>query len=434
MAPQRCDVAVIGGGFAGLAAAREATHLGHSVTVVEASERLGGRTWTDDGLGTRVELGGTDIHWLQPNAWAEVARYGLQIEEFPPPERVLYLHDAAIHEGTLEEVGALMEKAMTALSKVSREVVPRPQDAGWEPRILDYDRLTLGAFLDELALQPLERDVTTSFWSAACQAPLEEVGMVLALRWLALAGWDWEVMLDVISRYKLVGGMGRLSTAIAAESHAAFAMNARVAAVRSNGDGVEVITEDGAPILARAVVCAVPLNVLNGIRFDPGLPGGLAELAGEGQLSRGLKVVCRIKGDRAPYVCLAPEGAPFVWMQYDRPVDGDHIAVAFGADARAVDGSSPGAVQVALRQWLPDVEVVDVAYHDWTRDEHFKGTWAVPRPGQLSRQVRVIAEQAGPVFFAGADLAPGAYGLIDGALATGIRAGRSAAAFLGAQR
>lgn len=434
MAQQQCDVVVIGGGFAGLAAGREAARLGCDVTLVEASDRLGGRTWTTDGLGTRVELGGTDVHWLQPNAWTEVTRYGLEIEEFAPPERVLYLHDGAIHEGTLEEVGAQMEKAMTALSTLAREVLPRPQDAGWEQKILEYDGLTLGAFLDELALHPLERDITTSFWSAACQAPLDEVGVVLALRWLALAGWDWEVMLDVISRYKIVGGMGQLSAAIAAETEATFAMNTRVAEVRSNGRGVEVVPETGDPIAARAVVCAVPLNVLDDIRFDPGLPGALAELAAEGQLSRGLKVVCRIKGDRAPYMCLAPEGAPFVWMQYDRPLDGDHIAVAFGADARGVDGSSPAAVQIALREWLPDIEVVDVAYHDWTADEHFKGTWAVPRPGQLARQLDVIADQPGPMFFAGADLAPGAYALIDGALATGIRAGRNAAAFSGGQR
>ena len=339
MAQQQSDVVVIGGGFAGLAAGREAARLGCDVTLVEASDRLGGRTWTTDGLGTRVELGGTDVHWLQPNAWTEVARYGLEIEEFAPPERVLYLHDGAIHEGTVEEVGAQMEKAMTALSTLAREVLPRPQDAGWEPKILEYDGLTLGAFLDELALHPLERDITTSFWSAACQAPLDEVGVVLALRWLALAGWDWEVMLDVISRYKIVGGMGQLSAAIAAETEAAFAMNTRVAEVRSNGRGVEVVPETGDPIAARAVVCAVPLNVLDDIRFDPGLPDALAELAAEGQLSRGLKVVCRIKGDRAPYMCLAPEGAPFVWMQYDRPLDGDHIAVAFGADASGVDGS-----------------------------------------------------------------------------------------------
>ena len=358
MAQQQSDVVVIGGGFAGLAAGREAARLGCDVTLVEASDRLGGRTWTTDGLGTRVELGGTDVHWLQPNAWTEVARYGLEIEEFAPPERVLYLHDGAIHEGTVEEVGAQMEKAMTALSTLAREVLPRPQDAGWEPKILEYDGLTLGAFLDELALHPLERDITTSFWSAACQAPLDEVGVVLALRWLALAGWDWEVMLDVISRYKIVGGMGQLSAAIAAETEAAFAMNTRVAEVRSNGRGVEVVPDRRSHRRSGCRV-RVPLNVLDDIRFDPGLPDALAELAAEGQLSRGLKVVCRIKGDRAPYMCLAPEGAPFVWMQYDQPLDGDHIAVAFGADASGVDGSSPAAVQTALREWLPDVEVVD---------------------------------------------------------------------------
>ena len=39
------DVVVIGGGIAGLTAARDLAHRGYGVVVLEARDRLGGRTW-----------------------------------------------------------------------------------------------------------------------------------------------------------------------------------------------------------------------------------------------------------------------------------------------------------------------------------------------------------------------------------------------------
>ena len=44
--PAMPDVIVIGGGFAGVTAAREASLRGRSVLLLEARDRLGGRTWT----------------------------------------------------------------------------------------------------------------------------------------------------------------------------------------------------------------------------------------------------------------------------------------------------------------------------------------------------------------------------------------------------
>ena len=46
MSSFRADVVIVGGGFAGITAAREMTQRGVSVNVLEARDRLGGRTWT----------------------------------------------------------------------------------------------------------------------------------------------------------------------------------------------------------------------------------------------------------------------------------------------------------------------------------------------------------------------------------------------------
>lgn len=421
------DVAVIGGGFAGLAAAREASNLGKSVVLVEASNRLGGRTWTENRLGTRIELGGTDVHWLQPHVWSEIKRYQLSLEEFTPPEQLLYLDNGQVREGSEDTVFGLMEKGMSALADLARTLFERPHEPRFSNAAIDYDKLTLGEFLDGVPMSRLERDMTSSFWAAACQAPLDKAGLTLPLRWLALAGWDWRLMLDVISRYKIVGGMGLLSDGILSDTNADFIMGKAVTHVSENGSQVTLTLSDNSTVSAAAVVCAVPVNVLSRITFDPA-HGHAEKLAASGQISGGQKVVCRIKGNRTPYMAFAPEGHPFVLVQYDRPIDGDHIAVAFGSNARAVDGSSPAEVERVLRTWLPDIEVLEVATHNWTKDDLYRGTWAVPGPGQLREQLDAIEARDGRVLLAGADIASGSYALIDGAIATGIRAGRDAAA------
>ena len=110
------DVVVIGAGFAGLVAARELGRAGLDVLVLEARDRVGGRTWTDRRLGHDLELGGTWVHWVQPHAWAEMTRYGREITRSPAAGRA-YWHGAggAPRAGTLEEFMALIADGQQAI-------------------------------------------------------------------------------------------------------------------------------------------------------------------------------------------------------------------------------------------------------------------------------------------------------------------------------
>ena len=75
------DVIVIGGGFAGVAAARELSWRGRKTLLLEARDRLGGRTWTTRFSDHDIDVGGTWIGWSQPNVWSEMMRYELPISE-----------------------------------------------------------------------------------------------------------------------------------------------------------------------------------------------------------------------------------------------------------------------------------------------------------------------------------------------------------------
>src|SRR5450755_739844 len=73
------DVIVIGGGFAGITAAREAALRGRTVLLLEARDRLGGRAWSAPWAGTSIEYGGAWVHWHQPHTWSEITRAGLTV-------------------------------------------------------------------------------------------------------------------------------------------------------------------------------------------------------------------------------------------------------------------------------------------------------------------------------------------------------------------
>ena len=110
------DVVVIGGGFAGVTASRELQHAGLRTLVLEARNRLGGRTFTARVGGELFELGGTWIHSTQPHVFAEASRYGLELVETNGgiPERVLWWDGERAKEAGMGEVLALVKEAICA--------------------------------------------------------------------------------------------------------------------------------------------------------------------------------------------------------------------------------------------------------------------------------------------------------------------------------
>ena len=76
---ERYDVIVVGGGFAGVTAARECALRGRRTLLLEARDRLGGRTWSASWNGFAIEYGGAWVHWHQPHTFSELTRAGLSV-------------------------------------------------------------------------------------------------------------------------------------------------------------------------------------------------------------------------------------------------------------------------------------------------------------------------------------------------------------------
>lgn len=67
------DVAIVGAGAAGIAAARRLVAAGKRVVVLEARNRPGGRAVVDQSLGVPADLGAAWLHFATHNAWTSIA-------------------------------------------------------------------------------------------------------------------------------------------------------------------------------------------------------------------------------------------------------------------------------------------------------------------------------------------------------------------------
>jgi pseudooxynicotine dehydrogenase len=421
------DAIVIGGGFAGVTAARQLSLGGADTLLVEARERLGGRTWAARWDDTNIELGGAWVHWHQPHVWSEITRAGLQVELSADADVAAWFVGEERRSGTIAERDAIAERGWNRFVAGVDDALPQPHDPLFAGELLArFDRLTIAQRLEELELTEEERDVLAAELESVAHGRLDEAGAVSILRWHALSGYSLALTQYAGGRVTLAGGTRSLLHAIAAQAAFETTLGAPVAAVRQREGRVEVHTRDGASFAAGMVVVAVPLNALGAIEFDPPLSDVKRAAIELGQASRGIKLFIRARGQPVVQNAIKP-GHPFGYLDTEVVyADGTQLLIGFGADADACDPADLPAVQRALDEILPGYEAVDATAHDWLADEFSRGTWAIHRPGWYTAYHREMQAPEGLVFLAGSDLANGWSGFIDGAIESGLRAAAAA--------
>lgn len=423
------DVIVVGGGFAGVTAAREAALRDRSVLLLEARERLGGRTWTADWDDLKVEYGGGWVHWHQPHVFSEITRAGLEVVLSDDSEVAGWYVGEERRSGTMPERDAIATAGWDRFVDGVEEALPHPHRPLYAiDKLARFDRLTIAERLDQLTLSDEERDVLVAELESLASAPIDAAGAVSVLRWHALSGYSLKLTQHTGGRVTIAGGTRALINAIAQAAPVERRFGTVVARVEQRGERVEVHTREGAVHAGRAVVLAVPINTLGAIEFEPELSNTKREAIGLGQSSRGIKIFIRARGESIQQNSIRP-GHPFGYLATEELTgESEQMLIGFGHDADLCDASDHDSVRRQLEQILPGYELLDATAHDWHADPFARGTWAIHRPGWYEHYHAAMQEPENRVLLAGGDIADGWAGFMDGAIESGLRAGARAAA------
>jgi monoamine oxidase len=408
------DVAIVGGGFAGVTAARDLAAAGRSVVILEARDRLGGRTWYRPFVGTEhgVELGGT---WFslarQPPLAAEVERYGLRVVPAATRQCARW-HTGGVTRNGLpvpQSEGAALERVLRSLSLASQDINLTRDDVS----VPDW----LGKDLPDAT-----RDFLFAWASFMSGADPAEVSMAEFLGIFAANGGDVWSLYDEISEC-FADGTGALLDALAMDADADVRLSTPVTRIEERGDEVVVATQSGEEMRAGAVVVSVPVNTLDAIDFDPPLPAGLARMGREKHPGRSLKVWALVEGVPGGLLALG-FGTPLQWLSAEHVVPEGTLVVGFGHETAGLELSDATAVEAAIKVYAPEARVRAVDAHNWVDDPWSKGTWLAARPGWLTDRLFDGHERPGRVVLAGSDIAEEHGGWIAGAIASGRTAAR----------
>src|SRR5215218_1101128 len=121
--------------------------------LIEARDRLGGRTWYRDWSGDAIEMGGGWVHWHQPHAWAELTRAGQGVGQSDGAEAVSWAVGGRRHEGPMSHRHAIAQRAWDRFVAPAPEALPRPHDPLYALDALrPYDEQTIMGRMAELGL------------------------------------------------------------------------------------------------------------------------------------------------------------------------------------------------------------------------------------------------------------------------------------------
>lgn len=267
------DVVVLGAGFAGLVAARNITQQTNArVLLLEARDRIGGRTWTAKVAGEDIEMGGTWIHWFQPHLYGELVRYGLHrnIKTSAGTSKTANQYykkdDSAVEEVSPDKFNEIAERVFAKVFQLdglsSRELMPFPHDPQREPAPWKkYDYLSVQDRLNQLKdMSEHEKAIFASLVNSFGSAPPEDTALVEVLRWYALGGHTLAQTFELAGNYKIgEGGMTSFALSILGDYKGDLLLKTPISRISQSSHGAVITTTAGNQVKAKYVVSTIPL-------------------------------------------------------------------------------------------------------------------------------------------------------------------------------
>ncbi|MDQ4117155.1 MAG: FAD-dependent oxidoreductase [Actinomycetota bacterium] len=272
------DVVVAGAGLSGLTAAHRLVERGLSVRVLEAGDRVGGRTLdleVADGVVT--EAGGQWIGKRHERMFALLDELGVATFDTHTTGETIYLHRGRrkTFGGTIPPMRppAMVDfaQAQWRLERMARQV---PVAAPWAAaKATEWDGMTIGHWLDRHCHVDESRDMFTfGFTLTFCEDP-HRISLLKVLHQIATSG-GIEFMLnteDGAQETRIAGGSRAPTRAIAGRLGDRVVLDSPVTEIRQDGDGA-FVRSTRADLRCRQVIVAMTPADADRIRFAPDLP------------------------------------------------------------------------------------------------------------------------------------------------------------------
>ena len=391
------DLAIVGGGAAGIAAAREARNRGLSALILEASDRVGGRAHTVEWEGHALDLGATWLHSTGHNPLVPLAEeLGVAIDRAPTPWRDQY-----------RNLGYSEEE----------------QTQSWATMDAFAERLRAGPDGDR-ASNALEPGNEWNGFLEALNGYLNGTSLGKTSAADFIAYWDGSEN----SNWRLPYGYGALLSRLADGLSARTGCPVR--RILWSKAGVQLVTDEGTIEAHRAIIAiptdglasgtiALPRQLDERLRAASQLPLGRVEQLFLTHSSPGtLPINAHLVGNPRS----ADTGSYLL-----RPLGMPAIESFFGGDW--LEGVNEDDVAAKAREELGRLLGSDfarglrpIAYSGWKRRPFICGSYSYARPGQHAARAALRAPVDGPLAFAGEACSDTDYATVHGAWKSGVEA------------
>lgn len=391
------DLVIVGAGAAGISAGREASLRGLSFTLLEASQRAGGRAHTVDWQGHHLDLGAGWLHSADRNPLVRLAEQsGFAVDRVP-----------AAWRGQYRDLGFSTEDRKAAYEAFSRfnTLVSRSQDGDVAAGALAPNG-SWNAFIDALSgylngtsLKNMSAEDYAAYWDAS-------------------SDFNW----------RLPNGYGELISELARSLPIAYGFAARQ--IEWDAEHVRVSSERGSVVAKRAIVTVGTAILARGaIRFLPSvddhldaaaqLPLGHVEkmffhLESADEFPNDAHLIGNPRSNATGSYSLRPMGMPVLEGFFG----GDWVASSSFDDIESLAREELGRLLGSgFRKRLRRI-----AHSSWRDDLRFGGSYSFARPGRHTARARLAIPVDDRLAFAGEACSSEDYSTVHGAWESGIAA------------
>ncbi|XP_043913094.1 amine oxidase [flavin-containing]-like [Protopterus annectens] len=456
MSVESQDIIIIGGGLSGLSAAKLLSESGLNVLVLEARDRVGGRTYTIQGpVFQYVDLGGAYVGPTQNRILRLTKELGIQTYLVNEKEALIHHVKGKSYpfHGSFPPVWnpfAYLDynNLWRTLDKMGNEI---PADAPWKaPHAEEWDDLTMKQLIDSLCWTQTAKSFAQLFVNVNVTSEPHEVSALWFLWYIKQCGGTMRIFSTTNGgqERKFVGGAGKISEYLEKRLKDHVKLNKPVVKICQTDTYVSVETLDREKYKCAYVICAVPPALTLNMHYDPPLPPIRNQLIHRVPMGSIIKCMMYYKHAfwREKGFCgtmmIEDEESPISLTLDDTKPDGSCPAIMgfiLARKARRLVNLTKQERKAYICQIYARVlgteEALNAIHYeekDWCGEQYSGGCYtAYFPPGTFFQFSRVLREPFGRLYFAGTETATKWSGYMDGAVEAGERAAREVLCAMG---